>query len=511
MNQKHSSRRKFLKNMFYSTLSITATAWLTNCSQQEKTPNILFCISDDQSYPHTSAYGCSFVNTPAFDRVAEEGILFHNCFVSSPSCCPSRSSLLTGQAFYRLKESSMNHTIWPADFKVYPDILAAHGYFVGYTGKGWGPGNWKIAGRTHNPAGPVYNTAQTKPPAKGMSNIDYYENFKLFLEKRSKDTPFCFWYGASEPHRVYEPGSGVRLNKKLEDVKVPQFFPDSNEVRTDMTDYAVEIEWFDSHMGMMIKLLEDMGELDNTIIVVTADNGMPFPRAKATLYDYGTRMPLAIRWGNKIKSGRIVNDFVSFTDFAPTFLEAAKATIPEEMTGKSLMHILKSSRLDRVEPERDHAIFGIERHFPGSRPDGAGYPMRAIRTEEYLYIRNYQPELNPVGDCPGQAWPADDPTGGYGDTDGGLTKTYIFNNRKNDQKRFQLAFGKRPAEELYDVIKDPDNVNNLADNPDYAEVKKSLAERLQKELAATGDPRATSNAELFDKILKKYSVIGSNL
>jgi uncharacterized sulfatase len=473
-------------------------------------PNILFCISDDQSYTHAGAYGERFYRTPAFDRVAREGVLFHNAYVSSPSCCPSRSAVLTGQDFYRLRETSMNHTVWPRGLTGYPDLLAAAGYHVGFTGKGWGPGNWRVSGRQTTPAGPAFNQATLQPPTVHTSNLDYAANLDEFLRRRPSGAPFCGWVGFIEPHREFEPGSGARLGKRPQDAVVPPFLPDAAEVRADLADYALEIEWYDRQMARILDLLERRGELDNTLIVMTADNGMAFPRAKGNLYDYGTRMPLAIRWGARARPGRVVRDFVSFTDFAPTFLEAAGVPIPAEMTGRSLAPLLASPRAGQVETRRDHAVFGIERHFPGSRPDGAGYPARAIRTRDWLYIRNLEPERNPVGDNPGPVWPPDDPTGGYGDTDGGASKTYLCEHRREHARLFDAAFGKRPAEELYDVTADPANLNNLAASPRLAGVKRRLAERLDAHLKRTADPRATGNAELLDGIMRRYPKLGAN-
>ncbi|MEZ5360816.1 MAG: sulfatase-like hydrolase/transferase [Bryobacterales bacterium] len=258
---------------------------------------------------------------------------------STPSCGPSRGSVLSGQDFYRLREASMNHTVWPPenDIALYTDLLGEAGYRVGYTGKPWGPGNWKGSGRQDNPAGPVFNQIKLTPPGEGISNVDYAANFEAFLDGRSGDQPFCFWAGFMEPHRIFEDGIGVRHGKTLDDITTPGFFPDVNEVRSDLADYAFEIEHYDKHLGRMLDLLEQRGELDNTIVVCTADNGMAFPRAKATIYDYGAHVPLAIRWGDRVEAGRKIDDFVSFPDFAPTFLEAAGTPVPRQMTGRSLL------------------------------------------------------------------------------------------------------------------------------------------------------------------------------
>lgn len=172
-------------------------------------------------------------------------------------------------------------------------------------------------------------------------------------------------------------------------------------------------------------------------------------------------MPLAIRWGKQLRGGQVIDDLTSLIDLAPTLLEALGVARPGSMTGRSLLPRLlgKSDK-----PVRDEVVFGIERHFPGSRPDGAGYPSRAIRTDRYLYIENLTPQRNPVGDRPGPVWPEDDPTGGFGDTDGSPSKTEICVAARHPAL-FIAAFGKRPAVELYDVKADPANMNNLAGRP----------------------------------------------
>lgn len=505
MSERQISRRDCLQSVGLGIVASMLSGRAGRAARPKTKPNILFCISDDQTFAHVGAYGCKFVNTPAFDRVAREGVLFNNAFVSAPSCCPSRASVLTGLPFYRLNETSMNHTIWSKELQPYPDMLATAGYHTGYTGKGWGPGSWRAAGRSHNPAGPAYNELKNRTPAPKFSPIDYAGNFRAFLDKRPEGAPFCFWYGGIDPHRAYEEGSGVKNGKKLADIVVPAFFLDTPEIRNDIADYALHIDWFDKHLGRMIETLQDIGELENTIIVVTSDNGMPFPRCKATLYDYGTHMPLAIRWGEKVKGGRRVDDFASFIDFAPTFLEAAGLPVPLHMEGKSLMNVLLSDKSGQVDPTRTHVVMGIERHFPGGRKGGDPYPIRALRNHEYLYIRNYAPDRWPVGDPDGPVWPADDPTGGFGDSDGGPTKTYMHGHKSRSTHLFELAFGKRPAEELYDVKDDPYQMNNLAGEPRYARVRKELALLLQQELKRTKDPRALGQGDMLDRIARKYS------
>ena len=482
-------------------LGVSAAA-LTACSASDaptgarKRPNILLAYSDDISWPHKSAYGATKgLSTPAFDRVAREGVLFTRSYTGAPSCTPSRTCTLSGQQQYRTREAGCLFGAFPPDLPVYPDLLKDAGYHVGYTAKGWGPGAWDALGRKTDPVGEPYQDKRYDPAEirDGINASNYAENFRDFLAARPHDTPFCFWFGATEAHRRYAKGAGLAAGKKLEDVEVPPFWPDTEEVRSDLLDYYVEIEWFDQHLARMLAMLEEAGELDNTIVVVTSDNGMPFPRAKTTLYDWGVRMPLAIRWGDGAPAGRTVDDFVSHTDFAPTFLEAAGLPVPEEMTGRSLLPILQSDAQGQVESERDFAVTSVERHT-WCRPDGAPYPSRMIRARDYLYIRNYEPDR----------WPAGDPDfdsphqGFYGDIDNCPTKTFMEENREQFPNEFELCFGKRPAEELYRPADDLGQVNNLADDPAHAKAKADMARRLDEYLAATDDPRSRGESPWDD-------------
>lgn len=504
------NRRRFLQQSLIASASL-ASMGAVSCSAEGQRPNVLMVVTDDQSFAHTGAAGSSMVSTPAFDRIASEGVLFTNAFVSAPSCCPARGSILSGQQFYRLREASMNHTVWPTqEIPLYTDLLAQTGYVVGYTGKGWGPGNWEASGRTVSPAGPAFNDKKLSPPGSEISDIDYAANFSAFLDGITDGSPFCFWAGVIEPHRAFNPGIGLRNGKKLEDMEVPDFLPDTPEVRGDLADYAFEIEWFDRQLGAMLDTLSQRRLLDNTLVIVTSDNGMAFPRAKGNLYDYGARVPLAIRWGKRARGGRTVDDLVSHCDLAPTILEASGLRVPGEMTGMSLMYQLEVRDSGVLDARRDAAVYGIERHLPGSRPDGAGYPSRAIRTTEYLYIRNFTPDRNPVGDHPGISWPDDDPVKGYGDTDGGRSKSEIFNRRTEDPGHFEAAFGKRPAEELYKITDDPFQLKNLAGELAFEAVKRDLSSRLNTYLRDTRDPRVLDGDETFGQIMRRFPVLGSN-
>jgi arylsulfatase A-like enzyme len=328
------------------------------------------------------------------------------------------------------------------------------------------------------------------------------------MNARPEGKQFCFWFGSSDPHRTYKWQSGIKSGMKLDDVEVPACFPDSEEVRTDICDYYWEVQRFDTEVGELLKMLEDNGELDNTLVVISGDNGMPFPRCKSNLYDMGTNVPLAVRWPAAVKGGRVVEDFISLSDLAPTFLEAAGLKPTADMTARSFMDILTSNKSGRVDRKRDYVLTGKERHVVCQETGTGGYPMRAIRTHDYLYIRNFKPDRWPAGVPKGYAKPLDidiaRPRGthfGYADIDASPTKSYMLKHRDDPKvaKLFELAFGKRSAEELYDLKKDPAQLNNVAGQPKYARTKKKLVTALMSELKATKDPRVLGEGDLFDQ------------
>ncbi len=456
-------------------------------------PNILFCISDDQSYAHTGANGDPVVQTPAFDRVAREGLRFTHAFCDAPTCGPSRSAILTGQPIWRLEEAGNIHSTLPAKFTTYTERLAAAGYVIGHTGKGWSPGRLEPGGRTENPAGPAYSEKTLEPPYRSIRKTDYAGNFDLFLEQVPDDRPFCFWLGTSEPHRGFEAGAGIKSGKDPAAAVVPPIFPDNAIVRSDILDYLVEVEHFDTMVERALKQLEERGQLDNTLVVITSDHGMPFPRAKASLYDAGSRIPLAIRWPGGIRNpGRTVDAFVNLSSLAPTFLEAAGLPVPEMMIAKSLSPLFDGNPAT----DRDAAYIAMERH-DGCRKGGKGYPCRAIRTRGYLYIYNFEPSRWPSGSPDPSVCARGIP---YGEIDSSPTKTFMMEhrNRHGVARLAELAFGMRPSEELYDLGQDPHQMVNRAGQVDLVEVQASLRKALFDELRATQDPRVVGGTVAWD-------------
>ena len=459
-------------------------------------PNILFCISDDQSWMHTGAYGCSWVNTPAFDRVAREGLLFLNAYTPNAKCAPSRACILTGRNTWQLEEAC-NHWPWfPTRFRSCFEVLEKNGYQTGCTGKGWAPGIAKEEdGTPRQLTGKRFNTKRQKPPTKAISPNDYAGNFADFLNEAKG--PWCFWYGSTEPHRRYEFGTGVSVGgKSLDDIDhVPPFWPDNEVTRNDMLDYALEIEHFDTHLQRMLQLLQENGQLANTLVIVTADNGMPFPRIKGQEYEMSNHLPLAIMWKQGIKKpGHTVSHLVSFVDFAPTILKAAEidweSSGMSSTVGRPLQPLFENPA--SATPHRNIVVFGKERHDIG-RPEDQGYPMRGIVDGEFLYIRNYEPAR----------WPAGNPETGYLNCDGSPTKTEILNAWRYGEDlagRWQMSFGLRPQEELYRLKDDRYCMNNLAAHPGFAKARKRLEMQLLQRLRAEQDPRIKGPADYFERM-----------
>lgn len=504
--------------------------------EPDKRPNILFVINDDQSYAHTSFAGSRFVSTPGFDRVASNGIYFTNCYGGSPGSAPSRSSLVTGRHHWQNKQSGQHASSWMKEHVPFVDLLEASGYYTGFTGKGvdpfqyarsdedslWRKGN--AAGHPFNKHRYQKNSPSDPRTAKGIGLINYYENFRSFLQQRKEGQPFYFWYGSTEPHRVYEKGSWKRNGKKLEQVDVPGFLPDTEEVRGDMLDYAVEIEWADSHLAKMLEYLDSIGELNNTIVIVTADNGMPFPRAKANCFEYGAHVPFAVSYPKGFPGKRRVDDPIGFVDIAPTILEMAGVK-PDGMlpiSGRSFMNILRSEKEGIVDKTKKYAYMGRERHS-SSRWRNLGYPQRAVRNQDYLFIWNVRPERWPAG-APqmmdkdtGELYPmygiGEDgtfhPDRAFTDVDDAPSKTFLIEHFEDPaiQPYFDLAFGKRPEFELYHIGNDPFCLDNLIGKKDYAAIEKELRQALIKELKRSEDPRTVGpDKEIFDSYIR-YSPV----
>ncbi len=506
----------------------------SNAAEPAPRPNVVLIFADDWGR-HAGAYaridGPGTVNdvvrTPNFDRIAQEGVLFRSAFISSPSCTPSRSALVSGQHFWRTGRGSVLRGEWDGTNPAFPLLLRDAGYQIGKSHKVWTPGNppdapfggqqyaYEASGHRFND----FSENVTKLVKEGKSidaakNELYDEvrgNFDAFLARRQSGQPFCYWFGPTNVHRKWIKGSGKALwGIHPDDLqgKLPPFLPDVPEVREDLADYFGEVAALDAALGLIVQRLQQIGELDNTLLVISGDHGAPgFLHGKCNLYDFGTRVPLLIRWGGA-HGGRVVDDLVSLTDLAPTFLELAGVAIPEVTTGRSLVGILKSDQSGQIDPRRTAVYTGRERHVESAREGFLPYPQRAVRTPEFLYIINFRPDRWPLGD-PNRLDGDHSPTVEeltettyvtLADEDASPTKAWMVSHHNDPRwkSHFDWVYGKRPREELYDLRQDPHQVKNVAHEADYASVRSKLERQLLDELQRTGDPRLIENGSYYE-------------
>ena len=435
-------------------------------------PDVLVVVTDDLSHAHWSGAGCPWVRTPNLRALAERGVVFRNAYVQSPSCAPSRASLLTGRSPWQLGPGMVLWGDFPAQFPTYPALLAREGYERVRFGKGWGPGRGFL---DNNPAGPSRDKIRSQHATTDWG-YDTPADFAAFLDGLKPGEPYCVWWGVEEPHRPYVDDAWKKAGIDPDRISVPPFLPDTPEVRKDLANYAAEIEFFDSQLGRVMEALRERGRLDNTLVVFTSDNGMPFPRAKVACYDYGIHVPLVVSWPAKVPGGRTVDDVVSTTDLMPTILAAAGVDPPQGITGRSLLPLLESDKSGQVNPGWTRVAAGVERHDFGYHS-----PERALRSGDLLYVRHLAPEKPKA---PGGTSPSHKAVAALrpGDPLHGL---------------HAMRNGKMRAQELFDLAKDPFCTNDLAADPGRGGDVKRLSAELDEILAREGDPRTRGIGYIF--------------
>ena len=501
-----------------------------------KQPNILFCFADDWGR-YAGAYAdvdgrpspSQVVKTPNIDRVAREGVLFKNAFVTAPSCTPCRSSILSGQYFFRTGRGAiLQGAEWDAKIPSFPPLLEQAGYHLGETYKVWSPGTpndapygagkfgYEKAGRAFN----TFSQRVTKMVADGVPLEEakqklYGEvsgNFDAFLKARKDGQPFCYWFGPTNVHRLWVKGSG----KALWDIdpealagKLPKFLPDVPEVRQDFADYLGEVQAFDAAVGVLLEQLKAAGELDNTLIVISGDHGASrFSRRQVQSVRFRRRRraggQMARRQagtrGRRLRQldgpgadiSRSRRSGTAQGDDGPQ--PGRRAEVGAFGTGRSEAHLGS----DRARAPRRRA-----------REDNLPYPQRALRTKDFLYIRNFKPDRWPLGapyavtetDTPEMDVLENNTFAAFPDMDASPTKAWLIAHRHDPQWKWQYdyAFGKRPGEELYDLRKDPDEANNVADDAAYADAKHELSAQLLKILTDAADPRVTGDKQTFER------------
>ena len=520
-----------------------AGLWQTPRSiAQQKTarPNILFCFADDWGR-YASIYATlekfpslnQVVKTPNIDRVAREGVLFRRAFVNAPSCTPSRSSLMSGRYFFNTGRGAILQTAeWDAAIPSWPLLLRDAGYHIGQSHKVWSPGTpndapfggtkyeYEKAGKLSNDFSEnvtkLMSEGQSLEAARGKLLDDVRGNFDQFLAARKAglpQQPWLYFFGSTTTHRRWIKGSGKKLWAIEPDSlkgKLPPFLPDVPEIREDVADYLGEAQAWDAYLGVLLQRLEATGEAANTLVVVSGDHGMPgVTNGKCNLYDFGTGVALTMRWPQGIKGkARVIDDLVSVPDLAPTMLDVAGVAHPAGMNFRSLLNLMQSDKSGVIDKSRAWVITGRERHVSQAN-DNLPYPQRALRTNDFLYIRNFKPERWPLGlpnlltdtNVPSQEALESDTYAAFADMDASPTKAWLVAHRNDAQwKRFyDIAVARRPGEQLYDLKKDPYQMTNVAADKRYAATRAKLAAQLMKILTDAGDPRVTGDGMTFER------------
>lgn len=497
--------------------------------------NILFVFSDDWGRYASCYKGLDgradlndVIKTPNMDRVAKEGTIFRNAYVNAPSCTPCRSSLLSGRYFFNCERGAiLNGAVWDLKIPSFPLMLLESGYQIGKSYKVWSPGTpadapiggqkyaYEKAGRAPN----NFSEEVTARIEKGMTLeaardevlAQVKGNFDDFLTDRQPGKPWLYFFGPTTTHRTWVKGSGKKLwGIEPDDLKgkMPKFLPDVPEVREDVADYLGESQAVDAYVGVLVKRLQEIGEMERTLIVISGDHGMPgVPSGKCNLYDHGVSVAMIVRTPGG-KGGRVVDDLVRLPDLAPTFMEVGGVKPPDDLYGKSLLPLLKSEKSGQIDPERTWVITGRERHVATAREGNLPYPMRALHKKDFVYIKNFKPDRWPLG-VPGAVTETSEPSQeelernthvAFADMDASPTKAWMVLHRNDSQWKwlYDFAFGKRPAEELYDLSKDPDMVINIAKEEGYAKKKAEMEAELMQRLKAAHDPRLSEDVP-FEK------------
>ncbi len=415
------NRRSFLAaNALASTASLPLRSQTTSTLATPRPPNIVFLLSDDHSVPDLGCYGNPHVRTPHLDRLAAEGMRFNHCYVASPQCSPNRSALFSGCTPHTIGTSRLHAPMPPWETTVI-DLLKRQGYYT-------------AAFRKHHQG------------AHFQNRLDFYGDaatpFQAFTDSLPAGAPFFLQFGSTDPHRPYRPGA-VNPPHHPDNVLVPPYLPDTPQVRADLALYYDFISRFDQECGELLDLLRSQGLLDNTLVLMTGDNGLPFPRAKGTLYDPGIRVPTIAWWPGKIAPGVVTDELIAHVDFAPTWLDCAGIPTPPKMQGRSCLGLLTGGAYTPRE-----AIFS-ERNWHDTFD-----PQRCVRTRRFKLIFNadantgYRPAWD-IEDSP--SWTSIQRMG----RQGGLTVV-----------QSQLLEPSRPALEFYDLETDPNEFENVINRPD---------------------------------------------
>ena len=429
-----------------------------DASKESTKPNILVLIADDASMDF-GCYGNKGINTPNIDALAASGLRVEKAFLTGSQCSPSRTAMITGQFAHTIGTEKLSAKI-PPSAKTIPDYLRERGYFTGLMLKNHmeAKGNQRF-----HWYGRGFGFYRTKPAEWDRTVAD---EFTTFLD-RAEDKPFFMWLGFIDPHRAYNDHAIEKVNDP-KDVTVPPQLVDDEATRRDLADYYDEISRMDGHIGEVLAVLKERKQLENTLIVFVSDNGMPFPRAKGSLYDTGTRTPLLFSWADRIEAGSVYKkDLVSTIDLAPTLLDAAGIAKPEPMYGESLLPLL----LGNAHSSRTHVF--SERHH--KRWDE--YYM-TLRSSTHKLIRTFDMTADMPLVTVGEVYTS---PSWYALQEGEKAGTLTAGQRRIlDTSRAEI--------ELYDLEADPYELVNIANNPENQDIVRDLMGRIEQWRSETNDP-----------------------
>lgn len=451
-------------------------------SPKSKPPNFIVIIADDMAWDDCGPYGNKMVATPNIDRLAREGMRFNRAFLTTSSCSPSRASILTGRHPHNTDAEQL-HWPLPKEQITFPSLLKKAGYYTAAAGK-WHLGN---EAKSQFDLVAEAGTAGFQLPSDSNKNEGGLRlksekdpsgcaNWLPVLKNRPRNQPFFLWLAALDPHRDYESNAIARPHDP-KTVIVPPYLPDTIATRADLALYYDEISRMDGYLGRVLDELDHQGVSTNTVVLFMSDNGRPFPRCKTTLYDSGIKTPFIVRWPARIKPGQVSEGLISTVDIAPSFLELAQVSPAPGFQGKSFVALLtkpKSKTRDFVFAEHNwHDYDALE---------------RAVRSSKYKLIVNYAPHL------PGTP-PADavrSPT--Y------QTMRKLRDAGKLPPSQMGCFLKPRPAEELYDLEQDPQELNNLVLSSLHVRTLKLMRKEMERWRIETSDAALSVRApDEFDR------------
>ena len=416
----------------------------------DERPNIIVFIADDISWDDFGCYGNKIVQTPNIDRIAGEGIKFNNVYLTTSSCSPSRISIMTGRYPHNTRAAEL-HTEPPIEFPTLASQLKANGYYTAQAGK------WHMGSIIKNG---FYHIEEDREKNADGGEALWVETVK----NRKKNKPFHFWFAAYDAHRAWGLNKFSGTHSPTEIIP-PITLANQAKTKIDLAKYYDEIRRFDYYIGKVVEELQEQGILENTVLIIMADNGRPFPRDKTRLYDSGIKTPLIIKWPTGInQQGETSNSLISSIDIAPTILELCKTKIPVSFQGRSFKTILN----DTDTPFRkyifaEHNWHDYEAH------------ERIVRNSDYMYLLNARPQYPNQGPLDVVNSPS--------------FKELVIRKEENtiSPEQNDIFLSTRPKEELFDCRQDSLQIHNLIGKKEYILVHEALKKTLRNWMQNTGD------------------------